>query len=194
VEDVTEFVRLKQRGEQQREETQELRRLAEKMESEIYLRAQELQEVNERQRRANKALAADICDRRRAEETLRASEERFRILVESVKDYAIFGLDWKGRILSWNAGAEAINGYRAEEIVGQHFSRLYPQEAIERGWPEEVLAKAAADGRCGDEGWRLRKDGSRFWANVTITALRDASGKLIGFSKVSRDLTERKHA
>jgi len=194
VEDVTEFVRLKQRGEEQREETKELRKRAEKMESEIFLRAQELQQVNERQRRANKALAAEICDRRRAEETLRASEERFRILVENVKDYAIFGLDWKGRILSWNAGAEAINGYRAEEIVGQHFSRLYPQESIDRRWPEEVLAKAAADGRCEDEGWRLRKDGSRFWANVTITALRDASGKLIGFSKVSRDLTERKRA
>jgi PAS domain S-box-containing protein len=194
VEDVTEFVRLKQRGEKQREETEELRKHAEKMESEVFLRAQELQDVNQRQRRANKVLAAEICERRRAEETLRASEERFRILVENVKDYAIFGLDWKGRILSWNAGAEAINGYRAEEIVGQHFSRFYPQEAIDRGWPEEELAKAAADGRFEEEGWRIRKDGSRFWANVTITALRDASGKLIGFSKVSRDLTERKHA
>jgi PAS domain S-box-containing protein len=194
VEDVTEFVRLKQRGEQQREETEELRKRADKMESEVFLRAQELQAVNQRQRRANKALAAEICERRRAEETLRASEERFRILVENVKDYAIFGLDPEGRILSWNAGAEAISGYRAEEIIGQHFSRFYPQEAIDRRWPEEELAKAAADGRCEDEGWRIRKDGSRFWANVTITALRDASGKLIGFSKVSRDLTERKHA
>jgi PAS domain S-box-containing protein len=194
VEDVTEFVRLKQHGEQQQEETDELRRRADKMESEIFTRAQELQAVNERQRRANKALAAEICDRRRAEETLRASEERFRILVESVKDYAIFGLDWKGRILSWNAGAEAINGYQAEEIIGQHFSKFYPPEAIDYGWPEEELAKAAAEGRVEEEGWRVRKDGSRFWANVTITALRDASGKLIGFSKVSRDLTERKRA
>jgi len=194
VEDVTEFVRLKQRGEQQREETEDLRKRAEKMESEIYLRAQELQHVNERQRRANKALAAEICDRRRAEETLRASEERFRILVENVKDYAIYGLDSKGRILSWNAGAETINGYGAEEIVGQHFSRFYPQEAIDRGWPDEELAKAAADGRFEDEGWRIRKDGTLFWANVIITALRDPSGKLIGFSNVSRDLTERKAA
>jgi PAS domain S-box-containing protein len=194
VEDVTEFVKLKQRGEKQREETEELRKLAEKMESEIFLRAQELQNVNQRQRRANLALAAEIIERKRAEETLRASEERFRILVENVKDYAIFGLDPLGRILSWNAGAEAISGYRAEEIVGQQHSRLYPQEAIDRGWPEEELEKAAADGRFEDEGWRMRKDGSRFWSNVTITALRDASGELIGFSKVSRDLTERKRA
>jgi PAS domain S-box-containing protein len=194
VEDVTEFVRLKQRGEKQWEATKELRRRAEQMESEIFLRAQEVQNVNHRQRRANKALAAEVIERKRVEATLRASEERFRILVESVKDYAIFGLDWRGHILSWNAGAEAINGYRAEEIVGQHFSRFYPQEAIDRGWPDEELEKAAADGRFEDEGWRIRKDGSRFWANVTITALRDASGKLIGFSKVSRDLTERKHA
>jgi len=194
VEDVTEFVQLKQCGEKQREATEELRRRAEHMEGEIFLRAQELQNVNQRQRRANKALAAEIIERKRVEATLRASEERFRILIENVKDYAIFPLDWKGRVLSWNAGAEAINGYRAEEIVGQHFSRFYPQEAIDRGWPEEELANAAADGCFQDAGWRVRKDGSRYWAHVTITALRDASGKLIGFSKVSRDLTERKHA
>ena len=194
VEDVTEFVRLKQRGEEQREETKELRKLAEKMESEIFLRAQELQEVNQRQRLANNALAAEIGERRRAEETLRASEERFRILVENVKDYAIFGLDPQGRILTWNAGAEALSGYRAEEIVGQQHSRFYPQEAIDQGWPQHELAQAAAEGRFEDEGWRIRKDGSRFWSNVTITALRSASGELIGFSKVSRDLTERKHA
>ena len=194
VEDVTEFVQLKQSGEEQREATKDLRKRAEQMESEIFLRAQELQNVNLRQRRANKALAAEIIERKRVEATLRASEERFRILVENVKDYAIVGLDPRGRILTWNAGAEAINGYRAEEIVGQHFSRFYPQEEIDRGWPDEELATAAAEGRVEDEGWRIRKDGSRFWANVTITALRDASGELFGFSKVSRDLTERKHA
>src|SRR6478672_13701814 len=187
-------IQERKRGEQQQEETEELRRRADKMASELLSRTQELQAVNERQRRANKALAAEICERRRAEETLRANEECFRILVENVKDYAIFGLDWKGRILSWNAGAEAINGYRAEEIIGQHFSKFYPPEEIDRGWPEEELAKAAAEGRVEDEGWRVRKDGSCFWANATITALRDASGKLIGFSKVSRDLTERKRA
>lgn len=194
VEDVTEFVQLKQRGEADREATEELRRRTEKMESEIYQRSKELQNVNERQRRANKALAAEIMERKRVEDILRASEERFRILVENVKDYAIFGLDWKGNVLSWNAGAEAMNGYRAEEIVGQHFSRLYPQEDVDCRWPDEELAKAAADGWVEDEGWRIRKDGSRFWANVIITALRDPSGKLIGFSKVSRDLTERKQA
>jgi PAS domain S-box-containing protein len=153
-----------------------------------------LQDVNQRQRRANLALAAEINERKRAEETLRASEERFRILVENVKDYAIYGLDPLGRILSWNAGAEAISGYRAEEIVGQNHSRLYPQEAIDHGQPEEELKRAAADGRFEDEGWRVRRDGSRFWTSVTITAQRDASGELIGFSKVSRDLTERKRA
>jgi PAS domain S-box-containing protein len=194
VEDVTEFVRLKQHGEEQQEQTEELRRQAERMESEIFQRAQELQNVNQRQRRANMALAAEIVERKRVEATLRASEERFRILVENVKDYAIFPLDWKGRVLSWNAGAEAINGYTPEEIVGLHFSRFYPQEAIDRGWPDENLARAAAAGCFQDEGWRIRKDGSRYWAHVTITALRDPSGKLIGFSKVSRDLTERKHA
>src|SRR5262249_41665658 len=102
VEDVTEFVRLKQHGAEQQEVTEELRRRAERMESEVYLRAQELQNVNQRQRRANRALAAEIMERKRIEATLRASEERFRILVENVKDHAILGLDWKGRVLSWN--------------------------------------------------------------------------------------------
>jgi PAS domain S-box-containing protein len=95
--------------------------------------------------------------------------------------------------LSWNVGAQTINGYTAEEIVGLHFSRFYPQEAIERGCPDEDLGKAATDGCYQGEGWRVRQDGSRYWAHVTITALRDVSGKLIGFSQVSRDLTERKH-
>ena len=133
----------------------------------------------------------DVTERRRAERALRESEERFRLLVEAAQDYAIFMLDPQGRIASWNAGAERIKGYRAAEIIGHHFSIFYPLEAVESRWPERELEMAAAEGRFEDEGWRLRKDGSRFWANVVITALRDEDGDLKGFSKITRDLTER---
>jgi PAS domain S-box-containing protein len=124
--------------------------------------------------------------------TPRESPETFRLLVEGVQDYAIFMLDGGGRVSTWNSGAERIKGYRAEEIVGQHFSRFYPPEAIAEGRPARLLALAARDGRVEDEGWRVRKDGSRFWADVIITALRDSDGAVIGFAKVTRDLTERK--
>ena len=132
----------------------------------------------------------DVTDRREAERALRESEERFRLLVEGVQDYAIFMLDPKGYITSWNSGAEHIKGYRAEEIIGKHFSCFYPPEKIEEGYPDHELEVAAAKGRFEDEGWRLRKDGSKFWANVIITALRDETGKLKGFSKITRDRTE----
>jgi PAS domain S-box-containing protein len=125
-------------------------------------------------------------------EVLRQSEERFRLLVEGVKDYAIFMLDPDGYITSWNAGAERIKGYTAHEIIGRHFSDFYPKEQIDRGWPEYELERAREDGRFEDEGWRLRKDGTRFWASVVITALFTESGVLWGFAKVTRDLTERK--
>jgi PAS domain S-box-containing protein len=120
------------------------------------------------------------------------SDAPFRVLVESVQDYAIFMLDVEGRVLTWNIGAERLKGYRAHEIVGSSFERFYPADAIQRGWPREELRRAAAEGRIEDEGWRLRKDGSRFWASVVITALRDATGRLIGYGKVTRDLTERR--
>jgi PAS domain S-box-containing protein len=136
----------------------------------------------------------DISERKRAEKALRLSEEHFRLLVEGVKDYAIFMLDPEGRVASWNSGAERLKGYRAEEIIGQHSSRFYMAEDVERGKPQEVLTVAAAHGRYEDEGWRVRKDGSRFWANVITTALKDEAGRLRGFSKVTRDFTERKHA
>ena len=119
-------------------------------------------------------------------------EGRFQLLVEAVSDYGIFMLDPEGYVVSWNTGAEKIKGWRSDEIIGRHFSTFYTPDAIERGWPQEELRRAARDGRIEDEGWRVRKDGSRFWANVTITAVRDEAGELTGYAKVTRDLTERR--
>jgi PAS domain S-box-containing protein len=136
----------------------------------------------------------DLTDRRAAEETLRASEERFRLLVQEVKDYAIFMLSPTGHVISWNEGAQRINGYSASEIIGKHFSAFYPAQEIENGKPELELLIASREGRFEEEGWRLRKDGSPLWANVLITAVRNAKGELIGFAKVTRDLTERRAA
>jgi PAS domain S-box-containing protein len=130
--------------------------------------------------------------RKHAETRLRQSDEIFRLLVSSVKDYAIFLLDEDGRVATWNQGAERIKGYKADEIIGQHFSVFYPTEARESRWPDRELQMAAKEGRFTDEGLRVRKDGSTFWAYVVITALRDEQGELRGFSKVTRDLTERR--
>jgi len=136
----------------------------------------------------------NISERKRAEDLLRLSEERFRLLVSGVKDYAIIMLDREGHISSWGAGAEKITGYLAEEILGQHFSRFYPVEGVEEGKPAYELKTAAEQGGFEDEGWRVRKDGSRFWANVVLTPLHDEKGGLRGFGKVTRDITERKRA
>ena len=135
--------------------------------------------------------ASDLL--RAREQDLRDSEERFRLVVEKVRDYGIFALSPEGIVASWNLGAERIKGWRADEILGQHFSSFYPPET--RAFlPAEMLERARAHGTAEDEGWRIRKDGSRFWANVIITALRDGDGELRGFAKVTRDMTERRAA
>ncbi|MBX3203626.1 MAG: GAF domain-containing protein [Labilithrix sp.] len=127
-------------------------------------------------------------------ESLREVDERFRLLVESVKDYAIFILDEKGVVTTWNSGAERIKGYRADEIIGAHFSRFYPEDAVRSGKCDRDLETAASVGRTENEGWRIRKDGTRFWANAVLTCLRSPRGEVIGFAKVTRDLTDRRAA
>src|SRR3954469_23175506 len=127
-------------------------------------------------------------------QTQAGGDDRFRLLVESIEDYAIFMLDPLGHITRWNAGAQRLKGYSASEIIGQHFSRFYTEEDKAAALPETELVEATAHGRVSDEGWRLRKDGSRFWAFVVITALRDREHHLLGFAKVTRDLSERKEA
>ena len=172
VEDVTDFMHLRQQELQQKELTEEFRAQAEQMQTEVLLRAREVQERTA---------------------ALRQFELRFHTLVDAVKDYAIYMVDPQGRVSTWNAGAERIKGYRPEEIIGQHYSKFFTQEDLEHGKPSSGLKIAAAQGRFEDEGWRVRKDGSRFWASVVITAIRDQDGKLEGFAKVTRDLTDRRN-
>ncbi|MCE7798175.1 PAS domain S-box protein [Sphingobium sufflavum] len=134
----------------------------------------------------------DLTERRRAEDELRRSEERFRLLVQSVTDYAIYMLDPDGRVSSWNAGAERFKGYAQNEILGEHFSRFYTDEDRDAEVPQKALETARRDGRFEAEGWRVCKDGSRFWASVVIDAIRNEAGEIIGFAKVTRDLTEKR--
>jgi PAS domain S-box-containing protein len=134
----------------------------------------------------------DLTLKRRAEEELRASEVRATLFIESVQDYALFMLDERGHVATWNAGAQRIKGYRPDEIVGKHFSIFYPPEEVASGKCERELETAVREGRLEDEGWRVRKSGERFWANVVIVPVRDRSGRLVGYGKVTRDLTERR--
>lgn len=153
--------------------------------------------VNERTaeiREASEKLQAEMAEHARAIESMLESEERFRLLVEHVVDYAIFLLSPSGHIVSWNEGAKRLKQYQAEEIIGQHYSRFYTAEDAALGRPERLLAAATREGHIEDVGWRVRKDGSLFWADVVITALRDGQGRLRGFAKITRDVTERKLA
>ncbi|HKA57463.1 MAG TPA: PAS domain S-box protein [Gemmatimonadales bacterium] len=139
-------------------------------------------------------ITRDLSERKAHEEALRRSEERFRLFMEAVTDYAIFMLDANGYVLTWNAGAQRIKGYLPDEIIGQHFSRFYPPDVVASGWPEHELQEAVEKGVYREEGWRVRKDGSQFWADVVVTTLRDPAGQLYGFATITRDLTERKRA
>jgi PAS domain S-box-containing protein len=138
------------------------------------------------------AAVRDITERKRAEEELLQAQEGFRLVVEGVRDYAILLLDGDGFVRTWSPGAARLKGYEPDEIVGRHFSVFYPDEDVEAGKPARELAVAAEVGRYEEEGWRVRKDGSRFWADAVITAVRDQAGRLLGFAKITRDVTERK--
>jgi PAS domain S-box-containing protein len=139
-------------------------------------------------------ITRDDTERRMAGLALQESERRFRTLVQGVKDYALYMLDPDGRVSNWNTGAAAIKGYKADEIVGQHFSRFYTEEDRARGEPQRALATALAEGKYENEAWRVRKDGTRFWASIVIDPIHDEQGQLLGFAKITRDITERRRA
>jgi len=185
VEDVTEFIKLSKEEARQQKLTEELRAKMEKAEIEIYKRAQEIQEIN-------KKLLNEILDKKKAEEKLRRSEERYYMMTDEVEDYAILLLDDKGTIMNWNKGAEKIKGYKAEKIIGKNFSIFYTKEDRELKLPEQLIEEAKKIGKVTHEGWRVKADGNSFWGSVVITALHDNKKNIIGFSKVTRDITNQK--
>jgi PAS domain S-box-containing protein len=136
----------------------------------------------------------DVTKKKKVPDVGLGEDERYRVLVEAITDYAVYMLDPHGIITSWNAGAQRIKGYQAPEVLGTHFSRFYTEEDRLAGKPEKALATAVNEGHFKAEGWRVRKDGSRFWTSTVIDPIRDSSGKLIGFAKITRDLTERRAA
>jgi len=139
-------------------------------------------------------ITRDLSERKKAQDALKESEERFRLLVQGVTDYAIYMLDPKGHVTNWNAGAQRIKGYQPDEILGEHFSRFYTEEDLATELPRRALETAAREGRFEAEGWRVRKDGTRFWASVVIDPINNDQGELIGFAKITRDITERRNA
>src|SRR6202043_2193159 len=206
--------RLQQRGYVRYEdlplETADSRRIAVEFVSNVYQAGDKkviqcnIRDITERKRaqdqilKLNAELEQRVIDRtaqlQTANQVLRESEGRFRLLVEGVQDYAIFMLSPQGHVVSWNKGAERIKGYKVDEIIGKHFSCFYPPEAIAQGKPEQELRAATEQGHTEDEGWRVRKDGQGFWANVVITAVFDKDGCLQGFAKITRDMTEAKRS
>ena len=139
-------------------------------------------------------ITRDLSERRLAEQAFRKSEEQFRILVQGVTDYAIYMLDPTGKITNWNAGAQRIKGYRPDEVIGRHFSMFYLEDDRANGDPQRGLETALKEGKFEKEGWRVRKDGSKFWAHVVLDAIRNEQGELLGFAKITRDITERRDA
>jgi PAS domain S-box-containing protein len=164
---------------------EQLRRAYEELDLRVMERTAELE-------KATSELRARIAIHEQTEDELRQSEERFRLLVEGVSDHAIFMLDPQGRVQTWNEGAQRLKGYQADEIVGQHFSKFYTPEDCAEGKPEQELTIARKTGKFADEGWRMKKDSKRFWASVVLTALHDEGGSLRGFSKITRDMSERR--
>ena len=136
----------------------------------------------------------DLSERKAAEAALKESAEQFRFLVQGVTDYAVYMIDATGRVSSWNSGAQRIKGYRPDEIIGEHFSRFYTEEDRAANEPKRALEKVERNGTFEKEGWRVRKDGTRFWANVVIDPIRGDDGRLLGFAKVTRDITEKRAA
>lgn len=185
VEDVTEFIQLKQKEAARVKESEALRTKMQQTEIEVYKRAQEIQEIN-------KKLLHEILDRKKAEEKLRRSEERYQLMVNEVEDYSILLLDDEGNIMNWSKGAEKIKGYKANKIIGKNFKIFYTEQDKRAKLPERLLEEARKTGKAVYEGWRVRQDKTNFWGSVLITALHDDKKNIIGFTKVTRDFTERK--